>query len=512
MNGLVIGKEKASLKTWSVVLGFCAVSALLVLPVVLNPFLPMIDIPNHMARLEILANRNDPFFIRYYQFEPGAISNSTMDIFVRLSGWKGDVYALTRWSVAFYLVNFLLSALVLYRIFWGRWSLWPLAAGLVAYSGPFFWGFQNFFIAVPFAIYTLALWIWCVKYPVIVRVLLLAVPVSLVYVMHSIAFAIVAISVGGFEIQKWLEGGLRDIVRKTLVALGLTIPFWFPVFHFLRSMGSDARLSGKSEFGGIFSRLDAIVSITGTPAIDLYHWVQWANLATLLLLVLPVFMFSKFGSALRIHKSAHGILVALMLAALLAPEWISGVWGTHIRLPFVLFLVFVSAADWPGLSRRYQIVLATTLSLALLLRVVSFDAYARLYSEETADLFTLFEALDDGVSLGNSPVSEREVQDFQWRRHNLEKYAIIEKRAFVPDLFEGTHGVSVIREGAAYASRQNRSQRCAGVDLGGARQYFRKDFMLHIGQIPNEYRENPLFQPVAANDVFSLYEACRNTP
>ena len=233
------------------VLLFCALVliwiSLLVYPVLSNTYLPLFDLPNHIARLEILAHLEDPFFSRYYQYDPGIRANSTMDLFVVLSGWDGDIYALARWSMAFYLINFQLSALVLYRILWGHWSLWPLVAGLVAYSGPFFWGFQNFIVAVPFAIYVLALWIWSTRYRISTRLLLLTGPVVAVYLLHSIGLAILALCVGGIEIQLLLEDGRRGFTKKFLSALALTLPFWAPVAHLATTLGTDFGHAGRSE-------------------------------------------------------------------------------------------------------------------------------------------------------------------------------------------------------------------------------------------------------------------------
>ena len=87
-----------------------------------------------------------------------------------------------------YAVLLPISVWVLGRVVSGGWTTLGLAAGLLVFNLPLWWGFQNFLITVPFAIFALALWLRAEAWPPLVRILVFVPICFALFFMHLFAF------------------------------------------------------------------------------------------------------------------------------------------------------------------------------------------------------------------------------------------------------------------------------------------------------------------------------------
>ena len=97
----------------------------------------------------------------------------------------------------------------------------------------------------------------------------------------------------------------------------------------------------------------------------------------------------QFYGVLVIRREMRLCVIALCIAALLAPEWALGGWGVHLRLPGVLgAMVFASAEV--RLPRRLAMAIAAVLLAALAASAATLAAnwqgYDRQYTEFRAAL------------------------------------------------------------------------------------------------------------------------------
>jgi hypothetical protein len=113
---------------------------------------PVLDYPNHLARYFVLAHPDDPILSRMYAPHWTILPNLGMDLIgvalVRLL----DVHVAGRLLLALSLFAPIVGVIVYSRAAFGRFSFWPLSAGLVAYNGIFFLGFMNFSLALGLAL------------------------------------------------------------------------------------------------------------------------------------------------------------------------------------------------------------------------------------------------------------------------------------------------------------------------------------------------------------------------
>src|SRR5579862_3381875 len=139
---------------------FLALLALVCVPLTLTALPPLVDYPNHLARMYVLANLDHaPALQRFYQIAWRPVPDLAMDALVppllRIMPleWAGKlflvaIYVLLTSGVAF-----------LHRVLFGRWSAWPCLAFLLIYNRLLLWGFLNFLFGLGLALWAFAAWV-----------------------------------------------------------------------------------------------------------------------------------------------------------------------------------------------------------------------------------------------------------------------------------------------------------------------------------------------------------------
>ena len=138
-------RERLSESTW-VLLGAAVVCALLLFPLVQATYLPLTDLPNHIARHTIMAEVGQAgggALAEYYTSQFVIVPNSAVDLLWRLLGYPGDAVTFSHRMMSFAAINLFLSAVVLARVIHGQWTAWSLASGLMVYNCTYLFGFQN---------------------------------------------------------------------------------------------------------------------------------------------------------------------------------------------------------------------------------------------------------------------------------------------------------------------------------------------------------------------------------
>src|SRR5438270_11880266 len=182
---------------------FAACFLVAALPILITATPPLLDYPNHLARMHIeAAYRDSPLLRQFYALDWRPIPNLAMDLVVpplaRIMplAWAGK---------AFLLAIFLLMAggtAALHRVLFGRWSAWSLLAFLLLYNRILLWGFVNFLFGVGLALVATALWIGLRERPAWLRLALAALLATAIYFAHLFAFGIYALVLLGYEVAR----------------------------------------------------------------------------------------------------------------------------------------------------------------------------------------------------------------------------------------------------------------------------------------------------------------------
>lgn len=422
-------------------LGFLLVAILLALPILLHPYLPLIDLPNHIARHYIAANEGGPL-ARFYDYGVSLTPNSAADLAFLLLGDPADPVGFSQVLMAVYAVALVASAMLLSRVAWGRWSPWPLASALVAYNTNFFWGFQNFLLAIPVAVAVLALWLATEERPTWQRLAILGPAVTLVYLFHFFAFVFLAFATFGREAQLLLvrTGPVRTSLRRGLtMSLAFVVPLAWLASSVLAEKASPAGNFTRGKVG--YEWLDVFGSLAIARFDDLGTGVNLTGcLVTVALFAMLAILLRPGRVRLRLAPALMGPVIAVAIATVLAPSWLNGVAWVHVRLPFVLVLIVIAGSRWEGLRPRSAAAIGAIVLALVAARSATFERLSAVHNADMGDLTATLADLPLGARL--MPLA----RDGDNRVWHVQAYAVVQRQAFVPTLFQGVHSLLVLPE------------------------------------------------------------------
>jgi len=324
-----------ALRLWGVFLLLLIVAAAPVFSTVLPP---LVDYPNHLARMHLLMAGGD----RCYAVRWAALPNLAEDLIVPP---LARVMPLALAAKLFLIATFALLAggvVWLNRIATGGWRWWPLAAFLFLYTRTLLWGFLNYLFGVGFALCGAALWLTLEERRASLRILASSIVGLICFFSHLAAFGIYGLIIIGVELPPALAElrARRWRVFARRVAI-LAPQFLAPgaVFFFL----SPHEAGGAIAYGAIWRKADLLFSV-----FDNYSRpFDIACFAALTGLLLALAVTRRLGLDRRL-----GCALALLAASyLLAPsQMLAGSAADH-RLPAAGFLLLV-AASAPRFPRR----------------------------------------------------------------------------------------------------------------------------------------------------------------
>src|SRR5580692_791573 len=141
---------------WCALLALCLV---LLAPLTMTDVPPLMDYPNHLARLYALAFiGSDPILARFYQPHWAIIPNLGLDLTVPPLMRLFPVHVVGRAVIGVTLLLPIFGAIAYHRAISGRTSWLPFVSALFAYNGALFRGFLNFNLSVGLALLLGAAW------------------------------------------------------------------------------------------------------------------------------------------------------------------------------------------------------------------------------------------------------------------------------------------------------------------------------------------------------------------
>lgn len=417
---------------------FALVSALLCIPILAYPHLPLVDIPNHIARLHIAG----PFggaLDTYYDYALTFQTNTAVDIIWAMGArqlWTAEEFS--NLIMAFYAVSLMASVMTLSRVVQGGWRIWPLATNLIVFNAPYFWGFQNYLLTIPIAIFALAGWLVSEKMPVHKRVLWFVPVCLLLYTMHVLGLLVFMVAVFGREVQRVIAAR-QDWLKVLFFNIPLAIPFLLPIGLIIYdwAYGPENLFGSGTGFGSFSQRIELFAAPIFSVTSDASPWFNKAGgiiLATLLALLLMV--RKKQGIRLVFNGKMAGPVIALAILTLLTPAVLNGVALVHIRFPFVLLAVVIASTSWVALQPKHAAYLLALLLTLSVTRVAMVVGITKAHSQEVEQLIRVL-----GVLPNNSrilPVRDTTANPSP-RYWHMQAYAVPVAESFVPTLFLGAH-------------------------------------------------------------------------
>lgn len=420
---------------------YLLLGALTLAPLLCATVPPLVDYPNHLARMWILLHARDiPALAQNYVVHWRLLPNLAMDLIVPALAQIMPLEQAGRLFIAVTMALPVLATVTLRRALFGRIGLWPLGALLFVYNAALFWGFLNFLFTQGMALLAFSGWVASERWRTSARVALFALAAALLLVMHLFAFGIYGLLVASYELGKPMPA--RRWSWEHLLALAARLAQFVPAaLLWLASLGNGG--PSYTHYGGLYDKLYAVLA----PAT--FGWWALPFDLGVALAVLAFLLYARRSPAFALSPLMRLPIAVLVLAVVLMPNWASGSWLADIRLPVTLPFVLIASTELKAPRRG---VIAGFAVVALILLGTRLWVVSQVW-RDAAQRFTEFRAasrvIPDGARLlvveapivwndrrfeGIAPYfAIREEPTF----YHMPLLAVIDRGAFLPYLFSG---------------------------------------------------------------------------
>jgi hypothetical protein len=395
--------------------GVLVLIAMLVAPIWIAAFPPLLDYPNHLARAFVLAHLNDSHFSfqQFYRSDWGAYPYLGMDASLAVLGRLFPIEIAGR-------VFLSLCALALPVAAWfflrqaqpgaEAASLWSL---LIAYNVFFLEGFLNFDLSLAVGFLALGFWLRWLAKPGTRRWIAALLAFTALYFTHLLGFGIAGLIVLVYLVLS------RRLVRDWLWSGALALPGLAFYLHSSR-VGLKA---GKIVFHVWEDKLDSL----GMILHGYWPWLDWISLAALAAWFLAAWWRN---SEFRWERKWLAIAAFLFVLFWVIP-WM---WGEGSDLDIrVLPFLFVAILASARVGRRAKMLVAIPL-LLFAARTVSVMQHFEQVQPALAGLARSFDAVPRGTLV--LPIVEGDEDPIERPFTHFWAYGVIRRGWFSPYLMD----------------------------------------------------------------------------
>ena len=328
--------------------------AALAAPAALVRVPPLLDYPNHFARIWLLAGGMDapPLSAMYGVDWSGASTNIGIDIVAATLGRLTGGEAMAGLLLAAALVLPPLGAVLLNRAVFGGWHWWQVGFALLAWNTTLLAGFLNFQVGLGLALLAAAADAAINRRagPLGAAVARVALGCALL-VWHMFAAAFFGALVAGLAFGRGHEAfsGAAPLLRAALrsaAAVGFALAVPLGVFVLFASfVPGDHTPSENFDHWSMGYTLRNKLNVLRTAVLT---YDRWVDAAFMLGLAVPIavgaagWLFSA-GAFLRVHAGLAVAALGLAVLAILAPSDLAGTGYVDWRFPVMAALTGVAA-------------------------------------------------------------------------------------------------------------------------------------------------------------------------
>ena len=421
-------------RRWVVVAVYLTLSAVVLYPILSVSVPPLIDYPNHLARMYILSHWDtDAALQRNYVTDWKLLPNMAMEIFVPALARFMPIYVAGKIFIVAAFLSILGGTLALRKVLVGKIGLWPVLTFLLLYNHILLWGFLNYIFTAGLALLAFAGWIALRERQRPFRVLLFSIVAVGLYIGHLFGLFVYGLLVFGYEI--WRTRNTPAPVGRHLREWAETgIQFVVPAVLFLLWVADNRSTDGTlTDFGGMADRMAVFVAPT--------HF-------DMMYIDVPVLIF--LASLWPLCRSQEGVsftpsliipLIVATVVALLMPRYLSGVWGTHLRLPIIICCLLIAGTRLsPRTCRPLPYILGVAIAL-IVIRTASIAEQWRDIDGKYTEFRQAVATIEPGARL--LPIGDLDNQPddrsylYRMRFSHIASLAVIERSVFLPTLFTG---------------------------------------------------------------------------
>lgn len=366
---------------WLVLLSLCA---MLCVPIWLTGYIPLVDYPNHLARMYILANYDlVPEFQRQFVRVAEPIPNLAMDLIVPPLARLMDIEIAGKVFLTLTVLLMAAGAHLLGRAVYGRPTWLALPAALISYSHFFLMGMLNFVFGLGMFAVTLALWLSYRQRWTAWRALAVSALVTASYLAHLSAYAFLGftfVTLVGCDLYRQ-----RRVTQGMIISLSTLV---LPLICFFVFMGGTGEVGG-TEWNTVYGKYQAVRWLTLTYNNYFDYGIQFAGLG---LFLIAAGLLSRL-QANRPLLLAAGVLFFLFL---ICPQTLFTSWGADARFVPAAALLALAALRF-RLPRREATMILTLFLIIATFRLSAIWLTWRTLDRQIAAQVAMLDAVDDGA-------------------------------------------------------------------------------------------------------------------
>jgi hypothetical protein len=408
---------------------FAVLLLLVCVPLLLTPLPPLVDYPNHLARMHVLADwSRSPLLRQYYTLAWRPVPDLAIDLLVPpLLG----IVSLQTAGKLFLAATYFLSTggvAVLHRVIHRHWSAWPLTAFLLVYNRLLLWGLVNDLFGLGLALWALAGWIAWRERGIALRLGFGVVAAFAVYFAHLMAFGIYGAMILGYEVGRLRQyrASLRQSASTLLVALLPFLPSFALFAAVFVPLHAEGPLASGIHLTPLARKPDLLFSV-----FDLYS--RPLDVTCFVVAVIGT-AFAYWRRWLRLAPEVAAPLILLAVLYLVMPDTLFGATGADRRMPLAMALLLIGGSTWHvAFPRQERLFLSAALAMFVVrLGVVaaSWQASGQVYAKLLAGLDMLPRGARVAVAF---PAAEVNAQTMPLLHFPV--LAVARRDAFVPTLF-----------------------------------------------------------------------------
>ncbi len=359
---------RAGISGWLVAGLFVVCVGLAALPIFSHRFLSINDYLNHLARSDVLLHYNSNVGVsRFYTPHWRILPNLALDLWVFGFGRILPVELAGKLFVAVTLATVLGGVIILHRIVFNKWSLWPFLAVVLLYNRLLLVGIVNYLFGIGLWLLVFALWIELRQRHPLIRASMLSLGALAVFFVHLFAFGILAVTVAAYELVVF-SSGRRPFAKRVVDLFVAALPF-FPAIALLVLFSPHSTSSAIIRYRDLWTRILAFA------APILYDW----RVEAICYFVLgALVLWTVLTGAIRFDRRLAASVLALFVLQFCIPNVIMTAEGADRRIPIPMMLLAIAATDPKKASRQQclALILATGAIFAFRIATVE-DRWSR---------------------------------------------------------------------------------------------------------------------------------------
>ena len=421
---------------WLALLLLCAT---LTAPLLLVDVPPLLDYPNHLARMVLLAWPHDPILSRLATPHWAIIPDLAIDLVLPPLLHVLPVHVAGRIVVACIVLLPVLGTAAYSRAVFGEISWWTLAVGLIAYNETFLLGFLNFTASIGLALLLAAAWVrWRDTKPEL-TVALTGLGTIAVFFCHLMGLAFLAVLLGSDEAARvWQRRPM--ILRQVLHRVARLALVFLPAAA-LYASSPLSHVGNAIEYLSLHDKASLLLApfVNYDPTLDVVT-------------AAAVSLFLAFALLTRCCRAGAGsgiAMVAFVLLFAIAPSAAKGAQNIDARFVIMLATLLFAGIQPQRLPRAMAAAAAVGFAGLFVTRMTILAMAWHASAIDVAELRASIAPVPPGATVFVTSVSTAEAPHYwhdapRWRRLSdgqrvdaqMPGLLLIERHAFWPFLFD----------------------------------------------------------------------------